>query len=203
MNNEKNNNVSSLNALISSIKTDKQVYRWFTLSVTQPALSSKLKSIDTLSKIYDKLKKTIFQQRLLLVFILLSVLILIATKNYIYLSACILLLIPLTRLSNAHKDCVIHISDHMLTHDFDKSDLPTKTLYQICELYSRQYNIPSLVDTIYAQDNISRKTIIFTFVFTAWLYPLANICAVFLSVIVAYNVILAFTNTSLIYKNLK
>jgi len=196
-------NVSSLEALTSSIDTDKQVYRWFTLLVSQPSLRSKLTSIKKMKTTYQEIKKIISIQRLIFLFLLGSLLILIVLKQYFLLFLGLLFSYPLVVLHLKKKRCVMAISQHILSRDFEIEDLCKKTLYQICEIYSKKYKIPSLVDTIYAQDNISRKTIIFTFVFTAWIYPLNNIFFVFLAVILSYNIVYALMNTSFIYKNLK
>ncbi len=195
--------VSNIEALVSSIRSDDQVYRWFTHLTFQSGLQSQLAKDQNITILYDKLKKIIIQQRFLFIGLLTLSLLFIALQLYLWLSVVLIFLYPIYRLNRTKKDCVALISEYALKSEFNATELTTKTLYQICEILSRKYNIPSLVDTIYAQDNLSRKTIIFTFVFTAWIYPLTNILAVFIAVILAYHIIYALTKTTYIYKNLK
>ncbi len=195
--------VSSLESLVSSIDVDNQVYQWFLLLITRPKVISQLQSSAEITEKYATLKKTFIHQRILLCLFLVTALILIAFKYYLFLPLVLLFFLPLWKVSKIKKESLLAISTYLLKSTFDPETLPTKTLYQISEIFSRDYKIPSLVDAIYIQDNIARKTIIFTFVFTAWIYPLANIWSVFLSVFIAYFTIQALMSTSLFYNNLK
>jgi hypothetical protein len=203
MNEEDRNYVSNIEALVNSIRTDKQVFRWFLFLIVQPPLISRLSGKNEVALLYDKLKRIIIQQRFLFIGLLIGTLALIALQKYLYLFGLALFIYPIYKFSQAKQQCVAQISEHLLRSDFEENALCTKTLYQICEIYSRQHNIPSLVDAIYVQDNVARKTIIYSFVFTAWIYPLANIWAVFIAVILAYHIISAITQSSFIFKYLK
>ena len=165
-------NVSSIEAIASSIETDEQVYRWFTFLIVQPALKANLLKEENAGELYAQFKKAALLQRTLYSFLLLCLCIIVFSKKFVYLGAGILFIYPLIKIHLKKKDCVVKISTLLLKHDFDMAELCQKTLYQLGEIYSRKYNIPSLVDTIYALDNVSRKAIIFAFIFTAFIYPL-------------------------------
>lgn len=203
MNQEKKNKVSSLVALLNSIETDNQVYLWFTRLITCPEAIAENQNQEPLSDPYSRLQNNLHKERIILISLLFIVLISIAFKFYYTLLFALLLLVPLQKILKSKKEQVLAISYYMLTHDFDATDLPTKTLYQICEIYSRKYKIPSLVDSIYARDNLSRRTILFTFVFTAWIYPLAHFIEIFLVTTFSYIIIQALTRTSFFYNTLK
>ncbi len=193
--------VSSLEAILSSIETDEQVYRWFTLLIIQPEVVKHLAS-STSDQLYAKLKQFTVLQRTIYLACFLGLVAVIFWKKFLYLTLGLIVIYPLYKIHKDKKKIVIEISSTLLQKDYEKNELSQKTLYQLCEIYSRKYNIPSLVDTIYALDNISRKAIIFTFIFTAFIYPL-KVWQIFLSIFIAFLLIQAVLKTSFIYKNLK
>jgi hypothetical protein len=195
-------NVSSLEAILSSIETDDQVYRWFSFLVVQPALKKSIVNQDSTTKVYDALKKINLFQGLIYIFLLVALFYILWSKQFIYLLLGLLFIYPLFKIHSLKKKYVVELSRILLTRDFKPEEISQKTLYQLGEIYSRKFNIPSLVDTIYALDNTSRKAIIFAFVFTAFIYPL-KVWQIFASMILAYLLTQILIKTSVIYKHLK
>lgn len=194
--------VSSIEALASSIETDSQVCRWFTLLVVQPNVKNHLIDKENNSEFYESLKKSSFIQRILFGFIFLLIIYSFYTHQYQLLWAGLVFIYPCIKMHQTSKNSVKEISVFLMKNDFKDEELCQKTLYQIAEIYSRKYDIPSLVDTIFALDNISRKTLIFVFVFTAWIYPL-KLWQIFAATIASYFIIQIIIKTSFVYKHLK
>ncbi len=194
--------VSSLEAIASSIDTDEQVFRWFNFLVTRPAISEHLTDVNHAATLYPRLRKILCLQLLLNVLIVGLLVLIIVSKQYVYLWAGLLFIYPLFKLNQNQKKLVVEISTELLKKDFQLEDLCQKTLYQLCEIYSKKYNIPSLVDTIYHLDNISRKTIMCVFIFTCFIYPL-KVWQIFATTIASYFVIQIILKIPFIYKNLK
>jgi len=104
-------------------------------------------------------------------------------------------------LSHRKMDLVAKISIQALTKDYSNDQIARMTLFHICEIYSRKLHIPSLVDTIYAMDSALRRTIIWTFVFTVFIYPLA-FWQMLLCLWATYFMIRLIVNLTYFYKRL-
>lgn len=195
-------NVSSLEAILSSIETDEQVYRWFSFLVVQSGVRESIFKTNNSQALYDELKKTNFLQGVLYLILFFALFLILFSKQFPYLLFGLVFIYPLLKVHNKKKKLIVSLSRNVLTQDFKPDELPQKTLYQIGEIYSRKYNIPSLVDTIYVLDNTSRKAIIFAFVFTAFIYPL-KVWQITVSMILAYLLAQILIKTSIIYKHLK
>ncbi|MDP8212586.1 MAG: hypothetical protein P9X22_04750 [Candidatus Zapsychrus exili] len=195
--------VSSIEAITSSISTDPHTYRWFYFLIFQPSLKKKLCSKEDINKIYKKLKKTVQIQMTLYIFSMLLLCFAYVSKQYLSLLTLTLFLYPLIKLYLEKKRCVVEISNHMLSRDFDTSEIITKTLYQITSIYGKKYKIPCLVETIHFSDNLCRKAIIFTFIITCFIYPFDRFWKIIFFVLFVYSLIYLVTNTHLAYKCIK
>lgn len=156
----KNVPVSSIKALTRSIQSDYQVYRWFRFLITQQPVKQDLIKIKNAKQLYYALrtKSLLLNVALIILFGLFSLVLLKQQYPLIWLIA--LLVYISCWIYKTKKIIVSQISAILLLHDFEASKLSLKTLYQIGEVYGRQYNMPSLVSTIYNLDNIRRKAVI-------------------------------------------
>ena len=105
------------------------------------------------------------------------------------------------KLSTQHKENVAEISCSLLRMDREAIKLESQTLYQICEYYGKMLSISTLVDIITKQDDILRKTLIYTCVLTCFIYPLDfwNDWVI----VAAFFVVQAAINTPLVFDRLK
>lgn len=156
--------VTTPEALASSIETDKHVLQWFTYLIVQPSIQSRFRDEPPIQKLYRDLKKIVILQHVLYLSLLAAFFLIIYTKQYFYLLGILVLIYPYVKLHIALKNCVRDISMSMILKDFEDSALRQKTLYQISEFYSRQCHIPSLVDQIFAWNNIWRIVLITGFI---------------------------------------
>ena len=86
--------VSSLEAILSSIETDEQVYRWFTFLVVQPVVAKHISSSQSGNE-YPKLKNLILVQNTILSVCILSISAILYYKKFIYLWAGLVFIYPL------------------------------------------------------------------------------------------------------------
>ena len=133
--------VSSLEAIVSTIKTDQQVLRWFLFLISQPVIQAKLKNTDQMATLYSNLKRTISRQRSLYQIIFCSGLFIFFLNQWIYFWLGIIALYPCIKLYRTKKSLVVKISSYLISSDFRGNDLSEKTLFQISELYSKKYQI--------------------------------------------------------------
>lgn len=194
--------VSSLEALLASIENDDQVFRWFIFLILQPQVKSELIQDQSLPLFYRKLKILSILNIVLLISVLAYLLWLYFHPKIVFLLATGIFFSPYTEIIKHKRTAVVNLSRHLLERDFPDEELRQKTLYQIAEHYARQYAIPSLVDTIFALDNIARLTLIFGFVFTAFIYPL-KFWEIFIGTLLLYVVVMTLVRSDLIYKFLK
>ena len=201
--------ITSIEAVENTINSDRQVFRWFTFLIVQPAVKAKMLKEETTRQLYSNFKRTMALQLIWYVGLLGCLLVLVFSKHFIFLWLGILFLFPATYLHLNKKKYVRQISTRLLTQDFDIAELNKKTLYQIGESYSQKYNIPSLVDTIYFIDKISRATLITVFVLACLLLPFfidsyqLNVWKFYFSLMIAYYLINALVNTNAIYRHLR
>lgn len=188
--------VSTLDAILSSISIDRQVYLWFSHLLDHPEIKSSLSSITEARRFYDKIRHWARQQRILYVLFLCLMAYSIVTRNIIAPGFGILFLYPFIKLHLLKKKYIVDISRHFLLQEFAPEEIPQKTLYQIAEICAKKYSLPSLVDFITSMDKHCRRAIIAAFIFTCFLYPSDQWIVVFASPILAYfaTSLLAGTN---------
>ena len=195
-------NVTSIDALLSTIRTDTQTYRWFTFAVLHPSIQSQIIKTTNTNKLYAHLKQILIYQRLAYMALTAFCGIAIASKNNLYFGLCLLLIYPLTALHNRKKNIIVHISQYLLSQDFDSSTIAQKTLYQISEFYAKRYNIPSLIDIISHYDRIVRNTILLSILIAGIIYPF-NWGQIILTAAASCFLIYGLIGTQTIYKKLK
>lgn len=152
--------VSTPEALASSIDTDQHVLRWFTYLVAQHSVQSRFRNEPAVRKFYHNFKKAMGLQCMFSLLLLGTFILLVVTKHYFYFLGLSVFIFCSVRVHLVLKNCVREISMSMILRDFEDSILRKKTLYQVSEFYSRRHHIPSLVDYMFAWDNIWRMTLI-------------------------------------------
>ena len=183
--------VSSLYAIISSIESDYQVYRWFSFLVSQRAIQSRLSDSPESQAAYRGLKKARRHQAMIYFFGMAVVGFLVLRYGGRFLLVSAAFAYPLLRLYGMKKRCVGAIAGALLTKDFGPNELSRKTLYQICESYAQECGIPSLVDALCAVDALSRRA--------AASAAVVGICIYFLAPVRFYGLIIASTLLAYIF----
>ena len=201
--------VTTPEALASSIDTDQHVLRWFTLLVVQPALRAREIQNPKTKILYKLLKKIVISQYLLYLLVATTFFILLIFQHYSYLNLGFLFIIPALYLHQRLKQCVKEIGMEVVSKDFGPSVLRQKTLYQISEHYSRAYGIPSIVDNIFTWDNTTRIIVIAGAILAGEMVPLlikvyrVNFVLTFLIIITGCYFLFTLFNTFIIYKYLQ
>jgi len=179
--------VTSIKSLTSTIATDKQVRRWFMQLILLKTVKKELSGNKDIEAVYKKLGRTFFIEKIIGALSIYILLLVVTTRIWEYgFEVCVLLGIN-ALLQAAKKRLLVKLCVSLITRDFDRFSLAQKTLYQIGELYSREYNIVPLVDEIIMTEAMTRKAVLYVFVFTTIIYPL-NFWQIYGSVIAVYYI---------------
>ena len=196
--------INSMETVLSSIETDRQVYRWFTFLIIQPQTKVKFLNSPEIKQEYLTLKKILINQTILYGALIVLLFIILPIKKLPYLLVFLTFIWPYWRLQSDKRKCIIRISRHMLSCDFEETELKRKTLYQITEHYSREYKIPSLVDIIYTSDRLARAILLGLVGIICYIYPLQlRLSQMLIAVLILYFLIKALVDTTFTYRNLK
>ncbi len=196
--------INSMETVLSSIETDRQVFRWFTFLIIQPQTKLKFLNSPEIKQEYLTLKKTLINQTILYGALIVLLFIILPIKKLPYLLVFLTFIWPYWRLQSDKRRCIIKISRHMLSCDFEETELKRKTLYQITEHYSREYKIPSLVDIIYTSDRLARAILLGLVGIICYIYPLQlRLSQMLIAVLILYFLIKALVDTTFTYRNLK
>ncbi|OGX27620.1 MAG: hypothetical protein A2787_09510 [Omnitrophica WOR_2 bacterium RIFCSPHIGHO2_01_FULL_48_9] len=163
---------TSIEAIAHSIKIDHYVYHWFSQLIVHPRIKEKLKTSPDLLSVYKYLKLITLSELLLYLAFFILVILFFSLRQWplvIFLAAVNL---GLLFLSLKEKTAIARLGIGVLTQDYSAEQIAQMTLFQICEIYSRQLNIPSLVDTVFALDDTLKKILIWTYILTVFIYPL-------------------------------
>ena len=193
--------INSIESIHSSIRTDRQVYRWFLKFISHPSIKARLQDSPEDQKRYAILKKiTAYKIGIYILEAFLLAIIFITKQNILFLLGIPVLWV-MYKLFTQHKENVAEISCSLLRMDREAIKLESQTLYQICEYYGKMLSISTLVDIITKQDDILRKTLIYTCVLTCFIYPLDfwNDWVI----VAAFFVVQAAINTPLVFDRLK
>ncbi len=193
------NAVSSIESITATIENDSDTFHWFSYVICQPAVISRLSAQADIKIAYQLFKKTMLQQRLTAVTLLIFLLVIVCLQKYKYFWLAFLFIYPLIKLNQAKKGCVVEISRRLLLEDFAESVLCQKTLYQIAEEYSRRLEIPSLVDSIYFRDRFLRRSILVGLVGGVLIFTFSPLQAL-LIVGGSFFIVCVFLNSHLFYR---
>jgi len=167
---------SSLTTILNSIRYDPQVCRWFLLLIEQPGAKKEILDQDPQRKIqYLKLRAATIGQTLLFGLFVGWLWFWSGNRQMALLLFPLSLLLALWRLNSQKKDLIATLSEALLLVKDTSQSLSQKTLYQIAEIYSREYRIPSLVDTIFHWDRFLQSVFLAMFVAYNFIWPMAII----------------------------
>ena len=201
--------VTTPEALASSINTDHHVLRWFTLLAVQPAIQAREAKDPPTLLLYASLRKIVTEQYVLYAGLWAGLLTVLYLRQYHYLWLSLLFIPPLFSFHGRLRKCVQTIGMGIVSKDFDDATLRRKTLYQISEFYGRQYRMPSIVDTIFIWDNMTRLLVIAMIILSGSMIPLiikiyrVNFILTFLTLTGAGYLIFMTIHTFIIYKQLQ
>ena len=194
--------INSIESIHSSIRTDRQVYRWFLKFISHPSIKARLRDSQEDQKYYTVLKKiTAYKIGIYILEAFLLAIIFITKQNILFLLGIPVLWV-MYKLSTKHKENVAAISCSLLKMDREAIKLESQTLYQICEYYGKLLSIPTLVDIITKQDDILRKTLIYTCVLTCFIYP-GDFLNDWVILFGSFFLVQAAINTPLVFDRLK
>jgi hypothetical protein len=194
--------INNIESIHSSIRTDNQVYRWFVKFILHPSIKARLQDSDADQKRYAVLTKiTVYKIGIYILLTLLISIILLA-KQHILVLLGTPILFGIHKLSTQQKENVAEISCSLLRMDRETIKLESQTLYQICEYYGKMLSIPTLVDIITKQDDILRKTLIYTCVVTCFIYPF-DFRNDWVILFATFFLVQAAINTPLVFDRLK
>jgi hypothetical protein len=193
--------INSIESIHSTIRNDRHAYRWFLKFILHPSIKAQLKDSTEDQKRYAILKKiTAYKTGIYILSLILFAIILFTRQKILYMLG-IPILLGIHKLSTQHKENVAEISCSLLRIDRETIKLESQTLYQICEYYGKMLSIATLVDIIAKQDDILRKTLIYTCVLTCLIYPLDfwNDWVI----VASFFLVQAAINTPLVFDRLK
>ena len=194
--------ITSVNSLISTIKTDKQVRRWFIYLILQRGLKEELSEKREARALYKKFRSILYQEKAAFFLFLSVFLFIVVTQQFQYSFLLIIFFVICVLLQVRKREYIVKICTFLVNRDFDRSLFAQKTLYQIGEFYGRKYNIVSLVNTITFVDVVTRKAVFYTIIFATFIYPL-NFWQTCGSVLAAYYIFYGLVNAAFVYRRAK
>lgn len=164
--------VTSVNALISTIRIDNQVRRWFAYLISRQAVKRELSENKEIEAVYKKIRNVSYWQSVIYLFLSCAFLFVVITGQFKYSFVVVSFVLISIFLHMKKKERVVRACSFLIKKDFEKSSFARRTLYQIGEFYGRKYNIVSLVDFITSTDGATRKAVLYALIFATLIYPL-------------------------------
>lgn len=197
-------NVSSFNAIINSIKFDAEVCRWFEFFVTQPAVMEELSSDLSMGREYRVIKDAVLKQRILFASAMISILLVMIFKvMWVFLAVPVVVCLW-GRLKKLKTKSVAAISETLISRDYSpKESLSNITLYQLCEQYSKKYGIASLVDKIYCFSQVKRRSVIVFLMIAIGIWTVGFSWKAVVVMLCYYELIKATVMTATVYRHLR
>ncbi len=191
--------ITSINSLISTIKTDKHVQRWFLYLISQPGFREEAsKDLET-GALYKKFRRLFYMERTAFVLLLGTLVFVVMTQQFQHILPLAALFVASVFLQVKKRGYVVGACSFLVNRDFEEAQFAHKTLYQIGEFYSRRYHIVSLVNAITSVDVVTRKAVFYTIIFATFIYPL-NFWQICGSVLAAYYIFYGLVSSTFIYK---
>ncbi len=159
---EKDNTSGNLEAIINSIKYDQQVQQWFTRFLLSLNNSESYAEDNNFNENLKKLKKYLFFCNIIIIAFLILIIFGLLGKCLLSIGLAIFCFLYYEKLNYKSRLVTAELASKVIKNDFSLDELNNKSLYQISEIYSKKYKIPSLVDSIYLLDNTKRKTMLIT-----------------------------------------
>ncbi|MBU0467911.1 MAG: hypothetical protein KKF78_02525 [Candidatus Omnitrophica bacterium] len=194
-------NITSAESLISTIKVDPNTYRWFTFLLSNKKVAAIFNNNAENKALYAKLRLAISTQQML---VLLSIVLITAIITTSKISLCLIFVILAIIDYFIEKNKRLYISKLaiiLVLKDIGEKDFKDLTLYQICSRLAKEYSITSLIDKQFSYYNILRNFLIFL---TLLLVTLVPNLSLFLPVLIPtfYVAIKILLKTNIIYKYL-
>lgn len=166
--------VSSFSTLARTLSHDFYAWRWFSCLLAQPLVKAALVSEKDMRAQYRVLVR-IEKQELLSAALFLLALAGMLTPYRMFSAAVLALGWWLSSYFTGQKKAVVlKLSTCWLQREFLPEDFEQKTLFQISEIISKKYQIPSLVDSVYFSDSVFRILYLAWFLFLLVPYPIPN-----------------------------
>ena len=191
--------ITSINSLISTIKTDKQVHRWFLYLISQPGFREEASKDPETGALYKKFRRLFYMERTAFVLLLGTLVFVVMTQQFQHILPLAALFVASVFLQVKKRGYVVGACSFLVNRDFEEAQFAHKTLYQIGEFYSRRYHIVSLVNAITSVDVVTRKAVFYTIIFATFIYPL-NFWQICGSVLAAYYIFYGLVSSTFIYK---
>jgi len=169
---EKIKTPTTVQSIKSSIETDKYVRRWFLHLIYQEKAQTVLSRDQEHSALLKKIQvieriQVVLNCALLVVFVfslfwwVKALIFPLAAFFYAFFS-----------LRGTKKQLIKELSIALILIEFKEEDLSEYSLYQLCEKLAKDNNIISLVKSINACDTVLRITMLISFVFASFVFPL-------------------------------
>ncbi len=191
--------VTSINSLISTIKTDKQVRRWFLYLISRPGFREEALQDPKIGILYKRFRRLFCLERTAFILLSGTLVFVVMTRQFQHSLPLAVLIASSVFFQVKKKDCVVGVCSFMVNRDFNEARFARKTLYQIGEFYGRRYHIVSLVNAITSVDVVTRKAVFYTIIFATFIYPL-NFWQLCGSVLAAYYIFYGLVSSAFIYK---
>jgi len=189
---------SSTNAIKSTITTDALVFRWFLYLISRE--KAKIDLADD-GAIYARLKKAVIYQNFCSIVLLIVLLYIFLTKQYIVLCAAVIIMFVYFKLLQAIREHVALLSLKIIAKHFKPDEADHHTLYQIGERLANQYHVKSLVMSMTSVDIIVRRALLFALIFASCIVPL-TLFPMWGFVLAVYWATFAIINASIVYNHL-
>jgi len=159
----------TMEGLRSTILVDKYVSRWFLFLILQPSFKARGDGLPDIQSAYRAIRQCEILLWCLGIGMCALCSLALEMKSYVVAVPALAGLFPFFRTLTVQKSHIADISLYFVERDFPPETLAKTTLYQMGEIYSERYEIPSLVDTIYHLDKIYRVTLVFSFFLVAYI----------------------------------
>jgi len=189
---------SSINSLQQTIHHDYQSYRWFLFLATRDSILEARPQLDIQTE-RQQLFTSLETQQLIYLLSLPVLALLSFFKAYILLWIFLPVFTYHFLLHLQKKRLTAQIATKLILNDFPGESYQEKTLYQICEYFSRKENIPSLVDSIFHIDRSVGAVVITTFCLFVIIFP-SNELQYIVACLIAYCLSFYTMNRFLFYR---
>jgi hypothetical protein len=195
--------ITTFEAVEQTIHKDNKVLRWFLLLISHPPIRQHLCQLYDNQQAFSQLKKALWVQQLINIGILGLVIVIIVKPSTVWLGVAIAFIFLGAQSNRRKKHAIALISRRLLETDFSSQQLEHLSLYQIGEVYSERFHIPSLVDVLFHQDQWGRWTMLAAFGLICIInpFPLSTTGSI-LSIFVIYRTIQWILEIQHIYRRL-
>lgn len=190
-------NIFSIETLENSIRSDWQIHRWFLCLILTAQLRLAFLANGANKKHYTLLQRCLTYGKGLYLFILICFIVSFFKPHFLLLFIISVCLIRLCVLFRQTRESVTFLSVNLIKQENFPKSVECMTLYQLGEYFAGKYKIPSLIDVIYAQDSLQKKSVLVTIV-VAFLY---KIPVILFSLLLVW-VVIFIINWPVFYKKL-